>query len=140
MDSPSITEQAERPYISTGHLPEAETVQNLVSDAHRRFKSNADGQNSQVYPALARVPSELFGVCVVGTSGRVYGAGDVDYEFSIMSLSKPFLFALICERIGPEEAPAKFGANATGPPFNSLVKIAANPLLPKEMQAQVDPE
>ena len=34
MDLPSIAEQAERPYISTGHLPEAEMVQKLVSDAH----------------------------------------------------------------------------------------------------------
>jgi glutaminase len=93
MDSPSIAEQAGRPYISTGHLPEAETVQKLVSDAHRRFKSNTDGQNSQVYSALARVPSELFGVCVVGTSGRVYGAGDAGYDFSIISVSKPFVFA-----------------------------------------------
>ncbi len=76
MDSPSITAQAERPYVSTGHLPEPEMVQELVSEAQRRFKSNTDGQNSQVYPALARVPSELFGVCVVGTSGRVYAAGD----------------------------------------------------------------
>jgi hypothetical protein len=113
-------------------------VQSLVQDTHRRSKSNSDGKNSQAYPALARVPSELFGVCVVGTSGRIYGAGDVDYEFSIMSVSKPFLFALICETIGPEEARAKLGANATGLPFNSLAKIAANPLLPKEIQAQVD--
>ena len=104
MDFPSIAEQTERPYISTGHLPEPETVQRLVSDAHARFKSNADGQNSQVYPALARVPRELFGICVVGTSGRVYAAGDTDHEFSIMSVSKPFVFALVCEMIGPEEA------------------------------------
>ena len=128
----------ERHYISTGHLPAAGMVQSLAQDTHRRSKSNSDGKNSQAYPALARVPSELFGVCVVGTSGRIYGAGDVDYEFSIMSVSKPFLFALICETIGPEEARAKLGANATGLPFNSLAKIAANPLLPKEIQAQVD--
>jgi hypothetical protein len=48
MDSPAVAEQTERPYISTGHLPGAETVQKLVCDAHRRFKSNTDGQNSQV--------------------------------------------------------------------------------------------
>jgi hypothetical protein len=48
MDSPSIVEQAERPYISTGHLPEPETVQKLVSEAHQRFKPNSEGQNSQV--------------------------------------------------------------------------------------------
>jgi glutaminase len=123
MDLPSIAEQAERPYVSTGHLPEAETVRTLVSDAHRRFKSNTDGQNSQVYPALARVPRDLFGVCVVGTSGSVYAAGDTDHEFSIMSVSKPFVFALICEAIGPEVARDKLGANATGLAFNSLAAI-----------------
>jgi glutaminase len=123
MDLPSIAEPAERPYVSTGHLPEAEAVQKLVSDAHRRFKSNTDGQNSQVYPALARVPSDLFGICVVGTSGRVYAAGDVEHEFSIMSVSKPFVFALVCETIGPEQARDKLGANATGLAFNSLAAI-----------------
>ena len=123
MDLPSIAEQTERPYVSTGRLPEAETVQKLVSDAHRRFKSNTDGQNSQVYPALASVPSDLFGVCVVGTSGHVYAAGDVEHEFSIMSVSKPFVFALVCETIGPEEARDKLGANATGLAFNSLAAI-----------------
>jgi uncharacterized membrane protein HdeD (DUF308 family) len=67
----------ERPYVSTGHLPNPAMVQSLVEDAHRRLKSNADGKNSQVYPALARVPSELFGVvCVLATDGHVYGAGD----------------------------------------------------------------
>jgi glutaminase len=127
MDSPSIAQQTEHPYISTGHLPEPETVQKLVSDAHRRFKSNSDGQNSQVYPALASVPSDLFGVCVVGTSGRVYGAGDIEYEFSIMSVSKPFVFALVCETIGPEEARDRLGANATGLAFNSLAAIEQGP-------------
>ena len=101
MDFPSIAEQAERPYISTGHLPEPEMVQKLVSEAHRRFKSNAEGQNSQVYPALARVPRELFGICVVGTSGSVYAVGDTEHEFSIMSVSKPFVFALVCETDRP---------------------------------------
>jgi hypothetical protein len=125
MDLPSVAEPAEkeRPYISTGHLPEPETVQKLVTDAHQRFKSNTDGENSQVYPALARVPRDLFGLCVVGTSGRVHGAGDIEYEFSIMSVSKPFVFALICETIGPEAARDKLGANATGLPFNSLAAI-----------------
>ncbi|WP_166297334.1 glutaminase A [Bradyrhizobium sp. 2S1] len=120
---PSIAEQADRPYISTGHLPDPEMVQELVSQAHLRFKSNSEGTNSQVYPALARVPSELFGICVAGASGRIYGAGDIEYEFSIMSVSKPFVFALVCEAIGPEEARARLGANATGLPFNSLAAI-----------------
>ncbi len=120
----------ERPHwsnISTGHLPETGMVQNLVSDAYARFKSNTDGNVSQIYPALARVPSDLFGVCIVGTTGTVYGAGDVEYEFTIMSVSKPFVFALVCETIGPEEARAKLGANATGLAFNSLAAVEQAP-------------
>jgi glutaminase len=53
MDLPSIAEQADWPHVSTGHLPAAETVQKLVPDAHRRFKSNTGSQNSQVSPAQA---------------------------------------------------------------------------------------
>jgi glutaminase len=123
MDLRSSIDVTAAPYISTGHLPQQEMVQTAVEEAHRRFRSNTDGENSQVYPALARVPSELFGICVVGTSGNVYAAGDIDYEFSIMSVSKPFVFAMICEAIGPEAARAKLGANATGLPFNSLAAI-----------------
>src|SRR6185437_1787515 len=123
MDLPSVAEGAERPYVSTGHLPVHEMVQKLVSDAYERFKSDTAGENSQVYPALARVSRDLFGVCVVGTSGRVYEAGDTEHKFSIMSVSKPAVFALVCEMIGPEEAREKIGANATGLPFNSLAAI-----------------
>lgn len=83
--------------MSTGHLPTPERVQALVAEAHERYRSVAEGKNSGVYPALARVPSELFGVCVVGTSGNVYAVGDAEHPFTIMSVSKPFVFALVCE-------------------------------------------
>ncbi len=114
-------------YVSTGHLPSPERVAALVAEAHEKFRSNTDGQNSQVYPALARVPADLFGLCLVGVSGNVYQVGDADIEFSIMSVSKPFVFALICKVIGVEEARAKIGANATGYAFNSLAGIERNP-------------
>jgi glutaminase len=115
--------KSQPPFISTGRLPSAELVKELVDEAHQQFKSNTDGKNSQVYPALARVPSDLFGICVVGANGNVYAVGDSDYEFTIMSVSKPFVFALICEVLGPQEAREKIGMNATGRAFNSLAAI-----------------
>lgn len=111
------------PYISTGKLPPPGQVQKLVSEAHARFKSNTEGERSQVYSALASVPSELFGVCVAGTDGSIHAAGDSEYEFAVMSVSKPFLFALICELIGPEKARRKLGVNATGLAFDSLSAV-----------------
>jgi glutaminase len=111
------------PFVSTGHLPTPEMVKALVAEAHVLFKSNTEGENSQVYPALARAARDLFGVCVAGTSGKIYAAGEADHEFSIMSVSKPFVFALVCQEIGPEQAREKLGANATGMPFNSLAAV-----------------
>ena len=109
--------------LSTGHLPPAELVSALLREAHERFKSNNDGKNADYIPALAKVPSELFGVSVVGTSGTPYAAGDTEYEFSIQSVSKPFVFALICQAIGEDEARDKLGANSTGLPFNSVLAV-----------------
>jgi glutaminase len=120
-------DKAEPPYVSTGHLPTPERVTALVREAYERYKSNTEGANSQVYPALARVPSSLFGVCLAGTSGNVYSAGDADYEFTIMSVSKPFVFALVCEALGAEQARQKLGVNSTGLPFNSLAAIERHP-------------
>jgi len=124
MSSPHQSEKPTGfPFVSTGHLPTPETVRSLLAEAHARFKSNTEGENSQVYPALARVPRDLFGICVVETSGGVYAVGDTNHEFSIMSVSKPFVFALVCQEMGAEQAREKLGANATGLPFNSLAAI-----------------
>jgi glutaminase len=122
MSTQSIT-HAEPTYVSTGHLPPSDEVAALVRETYQRFKNNTDGENSNVYPALARVQRDLFGICMVGTSGNVYSAGDADYQFSIMSVSKPFLFALVCQVIGPDEAREKLGVNSTGLAFNSLAAI-----------------
>jgi glutaminase len=124
MSARAETDAAAGPnYISTGHLPDPDEVTAAVRRAYERFRGNTEGKNSDVYPALAGVRSDLFGVCVVGTSGNVYQIGDADHEFSIMSVSKPFVFALICQCIGAEEARSRLGVNATGLPFNALSAI-----------------
>ncbi len=109
--------------VSTGHLPATERVRALVAEAHERFKSIDEGKNADYIPALAKVPSDLFGVCIAGTSGIAFAAGDAEYEFSIQSASKPFVFALICQILGEDEAREKLGVNSTGLPFNSVVGI-----------------
>jgi glutaminase len=114
-------------YVSTGHLPSADRISTLIHQAHERFSSMESGQVSQIYPALARVPGDLFGICVVGTNGRVVSVGDAEHEFTIMSVSKPFLFALICDLIGATGARKRLGANATGYAFNSLTGIERQP-------------
>jgi glutaminase len=118
-----ISAGAESPYVSTGRLPSSELVQQLVVEALERFGANTDGALSNVYPALARVPADRFGICVAGTGGSLYAAGDADVELTIMSVAKPFLHALVCDRLGPEELRRRVGVNATGLPFNSLAAV-----------------
>ena len=110
-------------YVSTGSLPSAEEVQALVDEAHRRFLPVTDGANSAVYPALERQDPSRFGLCVVGASGRVFEAGDARVPFTIMSVAKPFVFALVCARIGAAEARRQLGVNATGLAFNSVAAV-----------------
>jgi glutaminase len=110
-------------FVSTGELPERERIEGLVREAHDRYRGNGDGEVSQVYPALASAAADLFGVCVVTVSGAQFAAGDADREFTIMSVSKPFVFALVCGLIGAEGARERLGVNSTGLPFNSLYAV-----------------
>ena len=118
--SASVTDDS---FVSTGELPRPDAIQQQVTLAHQRFSANDEGENARVYPALTAVPRDLFGVCVAGVSGRVFAAGDTEYPFTIMSLSKPFVFALVCSALGSQEVRARLGVNATGLPFNSVIAI-----------------
>jgi glutaminase len=109
--------------VSTGHLPSSERVAALVAEAYEAFHAVHDGKNADYIPALSLVPSELFGVCVAGTNGIVHAVGDTNYEFSIQSVSKPFVFALVCQAVGEQAAREKLGVNSTGLPFNSVIAI-----------------
>jgi glutaminase len=110
-------------HVSSGALPNAAVVDQLLQEAHRRFRDIADGRPSSVYPALERADPALFGISVAAVTGRVLAAGDADAAFPIMSVAKPFTFALVCDAIGPDAARRSLGANATGLPFNSLEAV-----------------
>src|SRR5271165_7486924 len=73
------------------------------------YRTETSGETSQTYPALARVPGDLFGICVAGISGSLYRAGDTGHEFTIMSVAKPFVFALVCDVLGDEHVRQEVG-------------------------------
>jgi len=114
---------AEQAFVSTGRLPSPELTQHVVEQAYERYRTNDEGATSDVYPALGRRSPELFAVCVAGISGNVYAAGDADVELTVMSVAKPFLYALVCQDRGPAALQRLIGVNATGLPFNSLAAV-----------------
>jgi len=110
----------------TGDLPGWSEVESLVEAAYRRCKSDADGMVADYIPELAQTNPDWFAVCVVETDGGVHSAGDIDIEFSIQSISKAFVYALVCERYGHEVVADRIGVNNTGLPFNSVIASELN--------------
>ena len=103
--------------------PAPKDLQRVVNEAHARYKNLQDGKNADYIPILTKTPSELFGVVIATRDGRLYTAGDVDYKFSIQSVSKPFTAALVMTQQGPKVLDEKIGVEPTGLPFNSRLAI-----------------
>jgi glutaminase len=112
--------------VSTGDLPSAGQVSEAVDAAYERFRSERGGAVADYIPALADASPDLFGICVVGVRGRSVEVGDVGAAFSIQSVSKPFVFALVCNEVGYEAARERLGVNSTGFPFNSVMAVELN--------------
>lgn len=117
-------------------IPSDQVLSRVVKDAHEKFRDMREGANADYIPELAKVPSELFGVVIVTARGEVYAAGDVDYPFTIQSVSKPFTAALLMQQYGdPAIIAEKIGVEPTGLPFNSIMAtqilkpVSANPLV-----------
>jgi glutaminase len=117
----------EHPFVSSGDLPSPGDLQAEVDEAHRRFADEHDGEVSTGYEALARMSPERFGVCVVTTTGRTYGAGDIAVPFAVMSVAKAFTFAVVCDALGRDAVRDAVGVNATGLPFNLLTPRERRP-------------
>lgn len=119
--------ETEGGYVSTGDLPRADRVAAVVAAAHRAHRDEADGHVSEVYPALGRADPGLFGICVAGVDGLRAAAGDASVPFTIMSVAKPFVFALACDAHGPDAVRDIVGVNATGLPFNAAEAVERGP-------------
>ena len=105
-----------------GALDEA-TVERVLEEAHTKFQGVTEGKNADYIPALAEVPSGLFGIALVTPEGRVYTVGDSDSLFSIQSISKVFTLASVLETAGAKAVLEKLGVDATGQVFNSIVAV-----------------
>lgn len=114
-------------YVSTGGLPAPSEVADLVRQAYDRHAGQRGGTVSTVYPSLAAADPDLFGIAVAGVDGQVASVGDARTEFTIMSVAKPFVFALVAQDLGVEDVRERVGVNATGLPFDSLAAAERDP-------------
>ena len=107
--------------------PRKAEVEAIVKEAYDQFKSDTGGKNADYIPYLAHVDSKLFGIAIVTTDNQVITMGDINYSFSIQSISKVFSQALAMEEFGPEKVFEKIGNEPTGRAFNSVFAVADMP-------------
>jgi glutaminase len=119
----SVSAQTARSPVS----PKRELVEQVVREAYEKFKTDTSGKNADYIPYLAQVDSKLFGIAIVTTDNQVLTLGDVNYSFSIQSISKVFTLALAMEELGPDAVFQKVGSEPTGRPFNSPIAVVDMP-------------
>ncbi len=107
--------------------PRRELVESVVREAYEKFRGDTSGKNADYIPYLAQVDSKMFGIAIVTTDNQVLTLGEVNYSFSIQSISKVFTLALAMEELGPDKVFAKVGSEPTGRPFNSPLAVVDMP-------------
>lgn len=122
----AFDEASDPSMVSTGELPDPDDVRAIVTEAYERYGPDTSGAVADYIPALAGASPDLFAISVAGVRGRTFDIGDSDVHFSIQSVSKPFVFALVCDAIGYEAARVRLGVNGTGFPFNSVIAVELN--------------
>ena len=100
-----------------------DNIQAALDSAYEAFKDVAEGANADYIPVLAEVDSNIFGIAVVTSDGRVFTKGDVDSEVSIQSIAKVFTMAKVIEELGTQSLLDSMGVDATGQVFNSIEAI-----------------
>ena len=91
---------------------------NRLLDEYRELD---EGEVATYIPELGRADPGWFGICVVTADGHVYEVGDTDLEFTIQSISKPFVFGMALEDQGRDAVLQRVGVEPSGNPFNAIV-------------------
>ncbi|MFD4442119.1 glutaminase A [Nocardia sp. NPDC058519] len=112
--------------VSTGALPGWDDVESHVGAAYERYRSHQAGVVADYIPALAEADPEAFGITVAEVNGELHAAGTASAVFSIQSIAKAFVHALVCEALGHDGVRDRVGVNNTGLAFNSVIAIELN--------------
>ncbi|MET0734898.1 MAG: glutaminase A [Microbacterium sp.] len=92
----------------------------LLEDVLDEIRPRGGGQPAAYIPELAEAEPDRLALAVVGPHGRVRAVGDAETEFTIQSISKPFVLALALAEHGREAVMRKVGAEPSGEPFNAI--------------------
>lgn len=107
-------------------------IPDYLAEALDGVRPDTSGEPAGYIPELATADPERLGAVFATPDGTVYGAGDIDTELTIQSISKPFAYALALADRGFGPVLAKVGVEPSGEAFNqiSLEPSTGRPLNP----------
>jgi glutaminase len=62
----------------------------------------------------------IFGIVIATSGGRIYEIGDTRKEFTIQSISKPFIYALALKTLSFDFMASKIDVEPSGEAFNAI--------------------
>jgi glutaminase len=109
--------------LLSGIKTAASPFRNYLKDLHSRYKGVDEGKVADYIPELAKANPNWFGIAVTTVSGTSFEVGDTQQQFTIQSVSKPFMFGLALEDRGRDFAQTRVGVEPTGDAFNSIIRL-----------------
>ncbi|MBX3420206.1 MAG: glutaminase A [Pirellulaceae bacterium] len=98
----------------------ASPLRETLRAIHGNLRENQDGNVASYIPELLKADPNHFGISVVSVAGQSIDVGDANVEFTIQSVSKPFIFGLALEDHGREKVLTKIGVQSVGEAFNTI--------------------
>lgn len=95
-------------------------VHEFLQNIYDEFAPIDEGSVATYIPELAKADPDWFGICLVTANGAVYEVGDSRQEFTIQSISKPFVYGIALEDNGRATTLERVGVEPTGDAFNSI--------------------
>jgi len=98
----------------------------FLEELHSKYLPLRQGKIADYIPELSKARPDEFGIAVTTCSGETFSVGDFQKEFTIQSISKPFVYGLALEDLGRDFLRSKVGVEPTGDAFNSIVELEEN--------------
>ena len=85
-----------------------------------------NGQVATYIPELQKAHKNDLGICIIDKDNNIYCAGDYNKKFTIQSISKTIVLAMVLMDNDLDYVFSKVGMEPSGDPFNSIMKLETN--------------
>ncbi len=92
----------------------AAPIREVLRALHAELQACDEGEIATYIPRACQSKIEWFGITIATVDGQVFEVGDSSQQFSIQSISKPFVYGLALEDHGVETVLKKVGVEPTG--------------------------